>query len=123
MPPQTHTNPAPAEEFHAPAAAPAAVSRRSLLRGAAGAGAVGLAATAGAGAVVAATRPSAPPDPPPASRPVAMSAMPPAAMAGPLVVYIADTTTGQFDVFGGTGQVRVRNAALVRQLLANLKLA
>jgi hypothetical protein len=59
----------------------------------------------------------------PASKPVAVAPMAPTAMEGPLVVYIADTTSGLFDVFGGTGQTQVRNPALVRQLLANLKLA
>lgn len=111
------------EQAPAPAAPRSPLSRRSVLRGAAGAGAVGIAAAAGAGAVVAATRPSASPALPAASKSVAVAVVPPAAMAGPLVVYIADTGTGQFDVFAGTGQIRVRNPALVRQLLANLKLA
>jgi hypothetical protein len=48
--------------------------------------------------------------------------MAPAAVAGPLVVYLSDTTTGEFDVFGDTGQVRVKNPALVSQLLKNLPL-
>jgi hypothetical protein len=99
------------------------VSRRSILRGAAGVGAVGIAAAGGAGAVVAFNRQSTPQTLMPASKPIAMAPMAPTAMAGPLVVYIADTTTGLFDVFGGDGQTRVRNPALVRQLLANLKLA
>jgi hypothetical protein len=99
------------------------MSRRSILRGAASAGVVGIAAAGGAGAVVAVNRQSAPQTLMPASKPIAMAPMAPTAMEGPLVVYIADTTTGQFDVFGGDGQTRVRNPALVRQLLANLKLA
>jgi hypothetical protein len=99
------------------------MSRRSILRGAASVGVVGIAAAGGAGAVVAVNRQSAPQTLMPASKPVAMAPMAPTAMEGPLVVYIADTTTGQFDVFGGDGQTRVHNPALVRQLLANLKLA
>jgi len=99
------------------------MSRRSMLRGAAGAGALGLAAAAGAGAVVAATRPANQPSLPPAAKPETVAAMPQAAMAGPLVVYLGDTTTGEFDVFGGTGQVRVRNPQLVAQLLKNVQLA
>jgi hypothetical protein len=100
------------------------MSRRSVLRGVAGVGAVGAAAALGAGAVVAFDRQSAgQPNLKPASKPVAMAPMAPTAMAGPLVVYIPDTTSGQFDVYGGTSQTRVRNPALVRQLLANLKLA
>jgi hypothetical protein len=47
----------------------------------------------------------------------------PSDQAGPLVVYIADTTNGLLDVFGGTGATQIRNPALVNQLLANLKLA
>jgi hypothetical protein len=99
-------------------------SRRSVLRGIAGIGAVGAAAAAGAGAVVAFDRQSGgQPTLRPVSKPVAMAPMAPTAMAGPLVVYIADTTSGLFDVFGGTGATQVNNPALVRQLLANLKLA
>jgi hypothetical protein len=139
MPPQTHEDQAHPQRPHfdreeaqprderdeqvpPPAAPRPPLSRRSVLRGAAGAGALGLAAAAGAGAAVAATRPPAPALPP-ASKPVAVAAVPPAATAGPLVVYIADSATGQFDIFAGTGQVRVSNPALVGQLLANLKLA
>jgi anaerobic selenocysteine-containing dehydrogenase len=99
------------------------MSRRSVLHGAAGAGALGLAAAAGAGVAAAATRPAGQPALPPAAKPVTMAAMPEAAMAGPLVVYLRDTTTGEFDVFGGTGQVRVRNPQLVAQLLKNVQLA
>jgi hypothetical protein len=100
------------------------MSRRSVLRGVAGAGAVGAAAAAGAGAVVAFDRQSgAHPTLMPVSKPVVMAPMTPTAMAGPLVVYIADTTSGLLDVFGGTGATQVRNPALVRQLLANLELA
>jgi hypothetical protein len=47
--------------------------------------------------------------------------LPPNAMAGPLVVYLRDTTTGELDVFAGTGQVRVRNPALVAQLLRAMR--
>jgi hypothetical protein len=123
----TRVDEAQTQPLREPGPAPAAprppVSRRSILRGAAGVGVVGIAAAGGAGAVVAATRQSAPQTLMPASKPVAMAPMAPTAMEGPLVVYIADTSTGLFDVFGGDGQTRVRNPALVRQLLANLKLA
>jgi hypothetical protein len=111
------------EQTPVPAAPGFPLSRRSVLRGAAGAGAVGLAAATGAGLGVAATRQSGEPGLPPASRPAVIAGMPAAALTGPLVVYIADTSSGQFDIFGGTGQIRVRNPALVRQLLANVKLA
>ena len=121
MPPQTQEDQA-CEPVTAPER-PSPMSRRSLLRGAAGAGAVGLAAAAGAGAVVAVTRPRTETVLPPAAKPVAVAAMPHNAMAGPLVVYLADTTNGEMDVFAGTGQIRLRNPALVGQLLRNLQMA
>ncbi len=102
------------------AAARLPMTRRSILRGVAGVGAVGAAAALGAGAVIRFDKPS---ELKPVSKPVAMAPMAPSAMAGPLVVYIADTTNGLLDVFGGTGATQVRNPALVNQLLANLKLA
>jgi len=80
---------------------PRRVSRRSVLRGAAGAGAVGLAAAAGAGAVVAAS-------------PGTKAAGP--AKAGPLVVYLRDATTGELEVFAGTSKVRFRDPALAARL-------
>jgi len=120
MPPQTQADQA-SEPVTAPER-PSPMSRRSLLRGAAGAGAVGLAAAAGAGAVVAVTHPPAE-TVPPAAKPVAMAAVPHNAMAGPLVVYLADTTNGEMDVFAGPGQIRLRNPALVGQLLRNLQMA
>lgn len=99
------------------------VSRRSLLRGAGAVGVAGVAAAGGAGAVVALVRPKPEPVLLPAAKPVALATMPPNAMAGPLVVYLSDTSTGEMDVFGGTGQIRLRNRALVGQLLRNLQMA
>ena len=81
---------------------PPHMSRRSVLRGAAGAGAVGLAAATGAGAVVAAARPRT------------MAARP--ANASSLVVYLRDATTGELEVFAGTSKVRLRDPALAAQL-------
>jgi hypothetical protein len=82
------------------------MSRRSVLRGAAGAGAVGLAAAAGAGALVAAARPAA-----------ATPAARPAAHAEPVVVYVRDAGTGELEAFTGTSQVRFRDPALAARLL------
>ncbi len=92
---------------------PSGMSRRTVLRGAAGAGAVGLAAAAGVGAVVAATRPDTKA---PAARPVAATAGR-TEKGGPLVVYLRDASTGELDVFAGTTQVRFRDPALAAQLL------
>jgi hypothetical protein len=100
---------------------PPGASRRSILRGVAGAGAVGLAAAGGVGATVALTRPTSSGALANAAKPAVMAAMPPNAMEGPLVVYISDTTTGQLDIFAGTGQMRLKNPALVSQLLRALK--
>lgn len=104
----------------APAQGPAP-TRRSILRGVAGIGVVGAAAAVGAGAAIRLDKP-AEPTLKPVGKPVAMAPMAPSAMAGPLVVYVADTTNGLLDVYGGTGATQIRNPALVRQLLANLKL-
>lgn len=96
------------------------MSRRSVLRGAAGAGAVGLAAATGAGAAVALTRQTTE-TASAATRHVTMAPMSRNAMAGPLVVYLRDTRTGVFDVFAGTGQVRIKDSALVAELLRAMR--
>jgi hypothetical protein len=105
-----------------PAAPPPPMSRRSILRSVAGVGVVGVAAAAGAGTVFKLDKSGAS-TLKPAAKPVAMAPMAPSAMTGPLVVYIADTTNGLLDVYGGTGATQIRNPALINQLLANLKLA
>jgi hypothetical protein len=99
------------------------MSRRSLLRGAAGAGAVGLAAAAGAGAVFAATRPADATSPADAGKAAATGTVAAKPSGEPLVVYLRDTSTGEFEIFNGTRQVRVRNPRLVAQLLDGLQTA
>jgi hypothetical protein len=97
-----------------------------MLRGAVGLGAVGLAAAAGAGAVTAATRQPASAAAGPAPRAAAGPAAATAARASdadPLVVYVRDAAAGEFEVFHGTRQVRVRNPRLVAQLLDGLATA
>jgi hypothetical protein len=89
------------------------VSRRSVLRGAAGAGAVGLAAAGGVTAVAGLTRQDHP-----ARQDAAEAAD---ALAGPVMVYLRDTSTGEMEVFAGTGQTSLRNPALVRELLRAIK--
>jgi hypothetical protein len=96
------------------------MSRRSILRGAAGAGAVGIAAAGGAGAAVALTRNNGQAALTNEAKPAVMAAMP-NAMEGPLVVYVSDTASGLLDVFAGTGQTRLKNPALVSALLRALK--
>jgi hypothetical protein len=88
-----------------PQESPAGVSRRSVLRGAAGAGAVGLAAAGGVATVAAATR---------QDHPARQDA---AAPAGPVMVYLRDASTGEMEVFAGTGQTSLRDPALARELM------
>lgn len=85
------------------------MSRRSLLRGAATAGAAGLAVTA-TGAVVsqaaAATR-----------RPhLAESPGPGQPPAGPIMVHVRDARSGDIELFAGTNQTRVRDKELAARI-------
>ena len=89
------------------------VSRRSVLRGAAGAGAVSLAAAGGVTAVAGLTRQDN------QARQNAAEAAD--ALAGPVMVYLRDASTGEMEVFAGTGQTSLRNPALVRELLRAIK--
>ena len=88
------------------------VSRRSVLRGAAGAGASGLAAAAMAGtagpALAAATSASS-------RRQAARTASEPAA-AGSVVVHVRDARSGEMDVFAGTSHTRLRDPDLAVRL-------
>lgn len=103
------------------AAPPPPVARRTILRSVAGIGLVGAAAAVGAGAAIKIDKSD--PMLKPVSKPVEMAPIAPSAMAGPLVIYIADTANGVFEAYAGTGQTQVRNPALVKQIVANVKLA
>jgi hypothetical protein len=98
-----------------------------VLRGAAGAGAVGFAAATGVGAAFAATRPSTETRPADAGKDtgkvVTTDTAPQKPAGEPLVVYLRDTSTGEFEVFNGTRQVRVRDPKLVAQLLDGVQAA
>ena len=90
-------------------------SRRSMLRGAGAAGAVGLAAAVGVGSAsgvaAAATRPAAD------NRAAAAGAEHSADAAGaPLVVYLRDAASGELDVFSGTSHTVIRDRALAARL-------
>jgi len=107
-----HAGP-PADPAAAATAPQAGPSRRSILWGAAGAGAAGLAAAALAGAapaVAAAT--------PPASRTRTRADAPAnrAGPAGPVVVHLRDARTGEMDVFAGTSHTRLRDPDLAARL-------
>ena len=87
------------------------LSRRSLLQGAATAGAAGLAVTAiGAAA--------ARPWPPPAERRrrTSRDRRTPARPRGPIVVHVRDARTGDIEVFAGTSQTRLRDKDLAARI-------
>ncbi len=98
---------------------PVVPSRRSVLRGAAGVGAAGIAATAFAGlggrALAATAKPAAASDTSQAIRP--HEAGPELAESDQIVVHLRDARTGQIDLFRGTSQVRVRDTDLAARIL------
>ena len=89
-------------------------SRRSVLRGAGAAGAVGIAAAVGAGAAsgvaAAATRPAAD------NRANRATAEHSAGAGAPLVVYLRDAASGEFDVFAGTSRATMVDPDLAARL-------
>jgi hypothetical protein len=102
----------PADPAAAATQPEAGPSRRSILRGAAGAGAAGLAAAAmtRAAPALAAATPAAsrtrPPD----------AAANPALTGGPVVVHLRDVRSGEMDVFAGTSRTRLRDPDLAARL-------
>jgi hypothetical protein len=85
------------------------MSRRSVLRGAAGVGAAGLAVTALAGTpALAASRPAKPAARPPGADDSAANEA--------VVVHVRDLRTGQMDVYRGTSHVRVHDRELAARL-------
>jgi hypothetical protein len=87
-----------------------APSRRSVLRGAAGAGAAGIAAAAFMGGAL-----------PAAAGTKAAGASGGAGTAagesGPVVVHVRDAATGEMDVFRGTSHTRVHDKELAARLV------
>jgi nitrous oxide reductase len=88
----------------------AGLSRRSLLQGAATAGAAGLAVTAmGAAApALAATATASPP--------AADQAHGHDPAAGPIMVHVRDARSGDIEVFAGTSQTRLRDKDLAARI-------
>jgi hypothetical protein len=83
-------------------------SRRSVLQGAATAGAAGLAVTAmgaAAGSALAATSPSSPRSGADVKKP-----------SGPIVVHVRNAKSGEIDVFSGTSQTRLRDKDLAARI-------
>ena len=91
------------------------LSRRSLLQGAATAGAAGIAATAIGAAGPALAAASSPPAPSrsPGRSPGRPSGRVP---AGPIVVHVRDARSGDIEVFAGTSQARLRDQDLAARI-------
>ena len=107
-----------------PAARKSPVSRRAMLRTAAGAGAAGLMAGGALAALpaAAATRPARSGQRPGRAAGSAATATPgttggPGSTAGPLVIHVRDAHTGEMDIFAGTTQTRLRDPALAARLV------
>jgi len=92
----------------------AGLSRRSLLQGAATAGAAGLAVTAmGAAApALAATATTSPP--------TADQAHDHDTAAGPIMVHVRDARSGDIVVFAGTSQTRLRDKDLAARIARSI---
>ena len=92
------------------------VSRRSLLQGAAAAGAAGLAVTAlGAAVSPAARRPA--PLLGPARGTEGTAGGDANAPAGPIVVHVRNAKSGDIEVFSGTSQTRLRDKDLAARIV------
>jgi hypothetical protein len=94
------------------------VSRRSVIRGAATAGAAGLAVTALGGALspAAAASTRAPARAGAAAPAVADAAPAVADAAGPIVVHVRNAKSGDIEVFSGTSQTRLRDTDLAARI-------
>jgi hypothetical protein len=96
------------------------LSRRSLLQGAATAGAAGLAATAlgATGPALAATAATTGSSPQAPGRSPDQSPAGPhrGAPAGPIMVHVRDTRSGDIEVFAGTSQTRLRDQDLAARI-------
>jgi anaerobic selenocysteine-containing dehydrogenase len=85
------------------------LSRRSILRGAAGAGAAGIAAAALAGTAMPAFAA--------ASGPAHDTKDPVTDTSDQIVVHVRDARSGEIDVFRGTSQTRLRDPQLAARLV------
>jgi hypothetical protein len=88
------------------------LSRRGVLRRAAGFGAVGLAVAAGgttAAVLSSRSRKDSPTQSQAGSASVASASSP---GSGPIVIYMADPGSGEMQIFAGTGQTRHTNHAI-----------
>ena len=81
-------------------------ARRAVLRGAAGAGALGLVVASGVGTAVAAQAATAAPEQEQAQ----------AATDTPVVVYLRDASSGELEIFAGTSRTQVHDPVLAARL-------
>ena len=88
------------------------MSRRSLLQGAATAGAAGLAVTA----VGAAASPAFAATSQAATKDRSSTTDQPTTHAGPIVVHVRDARTGDIEVFSGTSETRLRDKDLAARI-------
>ncbi len=88
------------------------LSRRSLLQGAATAGAAGLAATAIGAAATPALAATSKLSPPGQARGHDQASTP----AGPITVHVRDARSGDIEVFSGTSQTRLRDKDLAARI-------
>ena len=95
-------------------AEPARLSRRSMLRGAAGAGAAGLAMTALASPALAGTVSAASQQR--HGAPESEHVPDHVADGEPVVVHVRDVRSGEMDVYHGTNHVRLQDRALAARL-------
>ena len=82
-------------------------ARRAVLRGAAGAGAIGLVAAAGVGTVAASASAAT-------ATPEQEQGL--AATDAPVVVYLRDARSGELEIFAGTSRTQVHDPALAARL-------
>jgi len=94
------------------------MSRRSLLQGAAAAGAAGLAVTALGAAVNPAAAAASTRTPARAAAPAAAQAgSVPKDTTGPVVVHVRDAKSGDIEVFSGTSQTSLRDKDLAARIV------
>ena len=96
---------------NSPEELPGGVSRRGLLRGAAGLGAAGLAAGLMVNSVATPAAAATAPATPAAAEPSA-----PVAAGEPMVAHVRDARTGEVDLFVGTRHVRFTDPQLAARL-------
>jgi nitrous oxide reductase len=97
----------PSQDANSPSEQTRRLSRRSMLRGAATAGAAGLAVTAIGSAVSPAFA---------ATNQTPSHSAPAPQVAGPIMVHVRDAKSGDIEVFSGTSKTRLRDKDLAARI-------